>query len=370
MKILQIISRLKTGGAEKVAVTLANELNKNGIFVKLSYFSADSMGGLIYDDQIIYNPNYRFPGLIYLLNLCKFIRVNNIEIVHAHIPGGLNTLFGLVAAKITGRKYITTIHGNIFRSISMRLFVYKLILYFSDKIVAVSDFIKQQLLEKTNFSPNKIMTIYNGIDISPMYNDFCVSEKKKELNLDPKTIVIGSIGNVRWVKGYDVLIQSMYLLKKMYNFKLLIVGSYTNRKDIKFKRVLDEKIAKLNLKDEIIFLGERQDIFEILSIVDIFVLTSRSEGTPLSLLEAMLSKKAIVATSVGGIPFIIKQNINGLLVSTENPFQLAEAISLLKNDNALSKKLGEEARKTVISDYSLNKMTNRYLDLYKKTILS
>ncbi|MFW9880027.1 MAG: glycosyltransferase family 4 protein [Candidatus Thorarchaeota archaeon] len=369
MKILQIISNLRMGGAEKLLVTLSNELKKRGHDITLCYLKPGPLEKFVCDAGILFNPVKKFPYLNYLSNLCKYINEKNFDIIHAHIPGGLNTLYGFISAKITKKKFIVTVHGNIFTLNNYKSITYKWLLHYSNMIVTVSDALKIEIEKESNVNPRKIITIRNGIDISYFCNNMSSPNKHKDFNLDLCHPVIGVIGTIRYVKGYDVLIKSLKRIKNVYpKIKLLIVGGEQNNNDLEYRFKLDTMIRELDLGKNVVFLGERNDLIEIYNSIDVFVLPSRSEGTSLSLLEAMASKKAIVATDVGGTPYVLDNYVNGILVPAEDSDALSRGILKVLEDKDLARKLGKNAWNSVNEKFCLSSMVNNYIQLYQKIL--
>jgi glycosyltransferase involved in cell wall biosynthesis len=135
-----------------------------------------------------------------------------------------------------------------------------------------------------------------------------------------------------------------------------------------FLQELKSFINTLSLNSYVRFLGMRSDIPELMSIMDVFVLCSLSEGLPLTLLEAMASGRAIIATNVGGIPEVIEHGINGLLVEPDNHRALTEAIIQLLRDKSLAKRISESARNKLMENFTLDKMTEKYKEIYQDCI--
>jgi glycosyltransferase involved in cell wall biosynthesis len=130
---------------------------------------------------------------------------------------------------------------------------------------------------------------------------------------------------------------------------------------------LEELVTEEQLQDNILFLGTRNDIPRLLSMLDIFVLCSLSEGLPLTILEAMAAGKPIVASAVGGIPEVIDHGIDGILIPSDDSDRLAEAISELLHDDKKRDDMGEKARKKFEERFTIQTMVERYEELYEET---
>ncbi len=367
MKILQIIGQFNSGGAERVVLNLCNKISMRGEDVSICIRKPGTLIPLLKNVNLFIIPRNKLVDGRYLYRLCKLIKSNNIDIIHAHLAG--SGLYGLLAAKITGKKFILTLHGNV-SSVKGRT-IYKFIMKYADKVIAVSQNIYLQFKQKISVDSEKLCIITNGLDLAEFQTNNVTLLKRKELNIKPNIPIIGAIGNIKHVKGYDILIKSFHQVKKAHkDAKLLIAGSALNKKDLKFKNILNEIISGLDLKEDVVFLGTRNDITDILNIIDVFTLPSRSEGTSISLLEAMASRKAIIATYVGGNPYIIKHNVNGLLIPPDDPKSLANAIIRLLNNRTLRDQLGLNARVSVERDFNLDKMADAYMSIYREVAIT
>jgi glycosyltransferase involved in cell wall biosynthesis len=134
---------------------------------------------------------------------------------------------------------------------------------------------------------------------------------------------------------------------------------------------LEKEAENLNIRDKVIFTGYRHDIPKILGIMDVFALSSRTEGMPITVLEAMVMEKAVVATGVGGIPEVVKHGVSGILVNPGDEAALAGGLLRVLNDKELARALGSAGKKTILERYTVEKMlesTERfYLEIYKET---
>lgn len=174
-----------------------------------------------------------------------------------------------------------------------------------------------------------------------------------------------SVGRLVHEKAYDVLIRAMDLVvKKHADVALAIAGGGVLREQ------LQALIDTLHLTDKIHLLGDRQDVAELMRNADIFVMSSRSEGMPMALLEAMGSGLPIIATRVGGLVEVLEDSSQGILVPAEDPQGLAKAILELLRDPALCSRMGANARRRVEERYTLERMCQQYekviTDLYRK----
>jgi len=298
----------------------------------------------------------------FLKNIIQLIKQNRIDLIHSHTWG--TDFYGYWASKILGIPMISTIHNRyyIFEKWSRR-FSYKVFISQIKKIVAVSKDIQNLLREELKIPPQKVKLIYNGIDTHKFENKKDLKSLRKELNLSEEELILGNVGNLREVKDHHTLILSFHKVITLFpQAKLLIVG------EGELKSSLVKLCAELGLENRVLFLGHREDVNLLLGLMDLFILSSHSEGCSISLLEAMASGKPVIATRVGGNPELILDGKTGFLVPPAEPEKLAEkTIFLLKNED-LRVKMGDEGRRRVKVKFSLETMVKNYEELYSKVL--
>ncbi len=227
-----------------------------------------------------------------------------------------------------------------------------------DQVVTVSKFISSELTSY-GIPEDHISRIPNGIK-------FIRAESKEgldvrcEFGIDPSDRVIGTVGRLEPAKGMDILIAAMARLKvKWPRIKCLIVG------DGRLSAFLKDHTKERGLEKDIIFTGFRNDIPRLLEAFDLFVLSSRTEGIPIALLEACSASLPVVATRVGGVPEIICDGQNGLLVDPEDINELANAMDALLSDPPLASRLGHHAGCGVAARYTLDSMIDGTRQAYQ-----
>jgi glycosyltransferase involved in cell wall biosynthesis len=232
--------------------------------------------------------------------------------------------------------------------------------FFPDKIITNSHAVG------SIFSGNeKGETVYNGIDLS-LFNPRKDGGKVRSLfNIGRDTRLIGTIGHLAALKGFEELIEATgEVAKQGFNIKLVIVGDaiYPNSKV--YKQKLLSLVNSTGLKDTVIFTGHGENIPELLASFDIFVLPSRSEGFGRVNLEAMAMGKPLISTNVGGIPEVVMDGVTGILVPPGNSEELARAIMQLLNDRELRDSLGREGRRRVEEHFTLQAHVQRIQEIY------
>ncbi len=279
-------------------------------------------------------------------NICRIITDERIDIVHAHTSHA-HTI-GAVAAKIKKIPFVVTrrvdfeVACNVFSNIKYN--------YLGDKIIAISSAIKNILIE-AGVSQDKIDVVYSGIDTKKFDNLSDTQYLYEEFNLSKCTPIIGTIAHLTDHKGHKYLLSAVPdVLKTFPNALFLIIGKG------ELEKVLKKQVNKLDITGNVMFAGFRRDIGELLSIMDLFVLTSHLEGLCTSLMDAMLMKLPVVATTAGGIPEVVVDKETGILVPPKTPKALADAIIQLLSNKEEARKMGERGLERVKTMFNVSRM--------------
>jgi glycosyltransferase involved in cell wall biosynthesis len=240
-----------------------------------------------------------------------------------------------------------------------------------DRVIAVSDTVKQQILN-CNISAKKVLAIYNGIDIHRFKNQEKWDSLRKEVGIHKNSKVIGTVGRLSAEKGHINLVKTAEkLLQECAEVVFLIVGDGPLRQNLEADSCqLAEKIhvKSGNGKPPFIFAGVRRNMQDVYALMDVFVLPSLTEGLPMALLEAMAAKKPVVATRVGAVPRVIADGRSGLLVPAGDVDALAEAIIRLMKDPQEAGRLAQRGHERVKKDFSSQTMTQRYIEVYQEVL--
>ena len=277
-----------------------------------------------------------------LVDIIRITKKEHIHLIHAHGYGAAN--FGRIAGMIRGIPTIVHAHDDDRYYPFYQKLADRLLRNYTDKAIAVSESVKESCINKRNISKDKTFVIHNGI---PLQNFATlegerVQKERKRLGIEPDFKVIGTVAKLREEKGTRYFIESAAKVLDLFpKTNLLVAG------DGPLIGELKNLTEKLGIGNRVIFAGFRDDIQVILSIIDIFVIPSITEGSPLALLEAMAMGKPIVATNVGGIVEILRDGETGLLVPSRDPEAIAEKIVHLFRNEAESRKLGLRAKEEV-----------------------
>lgn len=215
---------------------------------------------------------------------------------------------------------------------------------------------------------DRATVIYDGIDVRAATDDS--GAVRRELGISPEVTIIGMVARVAPAKDFPTLVRSAQsVIRRFPEVRFLIVGDHStvdlNRHHYAEVRQL---IAEFDLAQYFIFTDHRDDVERLLNAIDIFVLSTKTEGLPLVILEAMAYAKPVVATAVGGVPELVRDKETGFLHSPGDHEAQANQLSLLVEDKALRHRLGEAGRARAQSDFSRERFANEVSNLYSRLI--
>jgi len=359
IKVLNVIDSLNIGGAESLLknfVVDAKKFENFQIDVCVLYSDGAFHKDITKAGVKIFNLNlsfkYNFLGIFKIL---KLIKREKYKIIHVHLfPADF---FVAIASLFLDRsiKFIFTEHSIYNRRRAFRIF--KILDSFTYrryyKIICVSKHVKNSLEKWLPFVSNKTVIIRNGIPLSTL--------PRKQLQ---KMYDVLFVGRLERVKGVDILLKAAGYIKKVHsrNIKIGIVGIGPMSPDLKKLSI------NLGISNNVEFLGLHRDVSRLIDESSIFVLPSKWEGLSISILEAMSRKVPVIATSVGGIPEIISDGEDGVLVIPENPELLAETIANLLSNEKLRARLGQNAYEKVKKNFSIERYSKDLLNVYKDVL--
>ena len=369
-RLLRVITRLNIGGPARQAIyltkSLASEFNTRLLVGHLATGEAllDSNGISYNQVSLVREINFLMDSRA-LLEISAHIHSFKPDIIHTHMAkAGFLTR---VAAKTTKRKpaMIHTYHGHVlegyFSPRRQQVFIAleRKLANITDVLVAVSEEIKLELLELNIGHPEQYRVIPVGLDLSPFLKIKEYSGKlRTQIGIDSDTPLLGTVGRLTQIKDHKTMIAAMQFLKGVH---LAIIGDGELRSELEFFT------SQLNLQSRVHFLGWKiVDLADLVSDFDVAVLTSKNEGTPLALIEALASGKPGVATDVGGVRSVLQDNFSGFLVPTEDPKILADKITILLNSKSLRERFGNNGRTYVAKHFSQERLASDIKALYKE----
>lgn len=368
MKVLHLIGGGDVGGAKVHVLSLVKELSKY-IDVKIisfrpGSFSEDALSMGI-DIEVVKTGNI-FADIKKVINIVK---AEGYQIIHSH--GAKANMISLITRLFVKVPTVTTVHSD-YKLDYMHSLVKRLVfgsintvaLRFIGYYIGVSGNFRDMLV-KRKFPSERIFVLYNGMDFNKPLNCYSREElsNKYKLNLTSEDILVGIAARLYPVKGIGTLIDAAKIVsEKNPKVKFLIGGDGEDRKS------LEKKVQALGITNNVFFLGWLDDPYELMSNVDISVLTSISESFPYSILEGARFKKATISSCVGGIPDLIDHNINGYLFKPGDYNKLSEYILELADNKDKRDEMGRNIYQKASTLFSLENMCRTQLNIYK-TIL-
>lgn len=297
----------------------------------------------------------------WVLRFKRLLQEEKVDLIHAHEFDA--NVQGTFVAAMTGIPLVATVHGkNYFWERLRRRLAYRWVNR-EATMVAVSENLKQFIVEKVGASPDRIKVIYNGVDVLPNYEQADVDRCRKELGIPKTDHIVGVVGNLYPVKGHQYLIDGIPLiLEKTPNISFLFAGRGQLESQLK------EQVHRLGLDRRVHFLGLRQDISRILAMLDVFVLPSLSEGLSMAILEAMIAGKPVVATQVGGNPELVLAGETGYLVPPQDSRALALSLTTLLMNREQALQFGMKGKSRAEGQFSLRTMVQAYQSLYEECL--
>jgi glycosyltransferase involved in cell wall biosynthesis len=298
------------------------------------------------------------------MNLVAILRRQRPELVHTHKYK--DNILGTAAAAAVGiRNVVRVVHGMTEPFSGMAYIkmmgyesVDRLITRLKVKrLIAVSEDIESDLGRR--YGVHKVVQIHNGINLRRVGVTQHREHMRRSIGFQSGDRVIGTVGRLTPVKGHNILLQAAgSLIRKRGNVKVLIVG------DGPLKATLTQLVHDLRIEKEVVLAGQRDDVYDLVNCMDVFVLPSFHEGIPMVLLEALALKCPVVASRVGGIPEVVMHGVGGFLVSPGNAAELEQGLVRILEDELYAKSLAEAGRSRVEEEFSANVMAERTADLY------
>jgi len=362
--ILHIIDTTGPGGAETVFIDIITHLPKD----KYRSIVIIRGKGWVYEElcrrgvkPLILDAKGSFNWR-YLKSLVGLIWREKVDLIQSHLLG--SNVYCSLAGLITRKPVVATFHGAVDVGEKERLKGLKFgaINLGASSIIAVSDSLKRNIVERTPLKNSKTCVIYNGINTTDFRRPHSAAIRR-QFGWADSDIIIGSLGNIRKAKAYDVLLQAAALLKeRIGNLRFVIAGQGKGRLYDELLRFRDE----LELGEIVHFLGFNDDPAEFLSNLDLFLLSSTSEGFSIATIQAMAAGLPVIATRSGGPEEIISHKENGWLVEAGSAAEIACAIDRLIMDTVLRNTLSIKGQEHAKQSFDIQAMLDGYQNIYDR----
>ncbi len=368
MRILQLTSHLNVGGITRYVLTLSQRLVARGHQVVIAAGGGHAepqvrkLSLTYWPVPLATSAEFSAPVFWGIRHLVARLRAEPVDVIHAH------TRVGQVVAEVVSRRlripYVTTWHGIYRPRLGRRLWPCT-----GAIAIAVSEPVREHLLDDFHVPPTRVRRIYNGIDVEHYAAPpapAALEAYRARWRIPSGRPILGGIGRLAAgrVKGFDLIFVAASLLRRQIpDLHILIVGDGPRRP------FLEDIVRRLGLEDRVIFVGVTEDIRLPLALMDLFIFPSRwPEAFGLTLVEAMATGRAVVATRMGAVPEIVRPDVDGWLVPPDDPEALAAAAATLLRDPAARRRLGAQAQQRVRALFTLDRLADEVDAVYHEVV--
>lgn len=362
-KILHVVISMVVGGAERLVYDMVRyPAFADNPPVVCCMDSLGELGEKLQEQGYRVYCKGRKPGFDWSVIgwLCSIIREEFVDVVHAHQYSPL--VYAAPAAFFSGRKKVVyTEHGRFYpeRKSWKRVLVNPILALAVQRLVSISKATAEAMVSYDNFPRHRIQVIHNGIDISRMNPSFDIKAKRLELGLSENCRIIGTAARLNSIKNIPMMLRSFKLvLQKIPDCYLVIAGQGEDEENLK------SMVQELGIADKVKFIGLRFDLPEIYQLLEVFLLTSFSEGISVTLLEAMASGVPAVVTDVGGNREVVVDGETGFLVSVDDDGLLSTRICGILQNDKMAWAMREVGFARVSEGFSVTGMIAAYQMLY------
>src|SRR6266540_853518 len=385
-RVLRLITRLNIGGPSIQAVTLSDRLRAKGFETLLIHgrlgAGEGDMSYLLERTGVAtrYLPHLQRPIVPIddaraISEVYSILRQTKPAIVHTHMAkaGAIGRLaarwYNRTAGRRSPARLVHTYHGHVLdgyfsaRKTNILMRTERSLARWTDRIIAISPQIKRDLLETYHVGRDRQYSVVPlGFDLEPFarIRESDRQQARHTLQLSPSAVVVSTVGRLTPIKNHELLLQATRRICEQHaDAVILIAGDGELRGD------LEQTARALGIADRVRFLGWRRDLETIYAATDVFALTSRNEGTPVALIEAMASAVPGVSTDVGGVSDVIVDDSLGRRVPDADPRAFAAAVNDLLLDGRRTE-IGERARQFVLGRFSIDRLVNDIAAVYRE----
>jgi sugar transferase (PEP-CTERM/EpsH1 system associated) len=362
--VCQVLHSLDVGGAEVLAARIARRLRHRYRFHFVCLDRLGVLGQELREEGFGVETLERKPGLDWrcFWRLSQALRRARADVIHAH---QYTPFFYSLVARLLSRRpaVLFTEHGRHQPDYPRRkrILANRLLLQRRDRVVAVGEAVRQALIVNEGIPAPRIQVVYNGVDFEqfahrPAERD-CV---RRELGLADDELVVIQVARLDYLKDHQTAIRTLgRVCRSLPRVRLVLVGEGPEMPRI------EAQIQEKGLAGRVLFVGLRKDVPRLLQAADLFLLTSTSEGIPLTVIEAMATGLPVVSTRVGGLPEMLEDGESGFLAPAGDDAGLASAILRLSGDPDFRKRVGQRGRERALASFSEANMVERYRALYQ-----
>lgn len=366
--VCHVIHALGVGGAEVLVDTMVRRMSDRFRCVVAVLDDIGEIGQQLQADGFEVHHLHREPGIDRgcAKRLNEFANELNVDILHAH---QYTPFFqAMLSRGFLGRRPVLfTEHGRHFPDLPSRKrsVVNRLLLRRNDRLVGCGKAVRQALIDNEGLPANRVEVVYNGVDLQSLAggNSSLRDSLRSSFGFTEQDFVAIQVARLHELKDHLTAVATIDAAQKQNeNIKLLIVGEGDQRDAIQ------TEVQRLDLGQHVVLAGNRADIPDLLRAADCFLMTSISEGIPLTIIEAMAANLPVVSTAVGGIPEMIEHGKSGFLAKAKDSNSLAQHLVNLAQDDVLRTEIATAGNQQAHAGFSLESMLNGYAAIYKEMV--
>ncbi len=362
--ICHVIHALGVGGAEVLVDQMMRRMSDEFRCVVAVLDDVGEIGERLRRDGFVVEHLHRQPGIDRncARRLKEFADREGAEILHAH---QCTPFFqAMLSRGLWGRRPVVfTEHGRHFPDLPSRkrMIVNRLLLRHQDRLIGCGKAVRQALIDNEGLPSNRVEVIYNGVDLKSLAKPSEAARQKirGEFGFLESDFVAVLVARLHELKDHQTALKAIDLARmQIPNIKLLLAGEGDER------AAIEQTIRELDLGNCVRLAGTRKDVADLLAASDVFLMSSISEGIPLTVIEAMAARRPVVSTAVGGLPELVEHGVTGLLAPAKDDAGLAKALIELYRHPEQRERMAEVAASRAEETFSLDRMLQSYRDVY------
>jgi glycosyltransferase involved in cell wall biosynthesis len=359
---MQLVYSLRIGGSEKLALDIASHLDPRRFEFTMCAMDLDGdLGGELDHRNIPHHVMHRQGfELPIFRRLHQYIRANRFDVVHTHHFTQL--FYAALPARLAGARIVHTEHEFFsYTESGIPRTLIRPLSRLCESMTVVGPEVAEYFVKTIGIPAARVTIVPNGVDVKSF--DYDAGAARHELGLDRGEFIVGTIGRLEPEKDQITLLDVFRQFSAGHpQTRLMIAG------DGSLAGELRAYADRIGVADRTLFLGYRRDVSKLLAAMDAFILPSIREGLPISLIEAMAARRAVVASDVGGVSDLVRDGEHGFVVAARDTAGFVAALQRLKACPELRKRFGHAGRSTVEASFSLSAMLRAYEELYMSAV--
>ena len=384
IRVLRVIARLNMGGPALHVAYLTEGLAPKGYDTTLvagtvsigeqsMAYVAEGLGVQVVTIPHLHREISPIQDLLATFRLARMMRETRPTILHTHTAkaGAVGRTAALIAGRGRPAIVVHTFHGHVLRGYFGRFWTFvfrmleRILARTTDALVAVSPEVRDELVALKVAPASKFHVIRLGIELESRLAEpeEARAETRRVMGVRDNRFLVGWTGRMTGVKRTDVVLEGFALLRRSgVRATLCMVGDGPDRPKI------EELASELGIVRDVLFTGYQEDVGPFFAAFDAFVLPSANEGTPVTAIEALAAGRPVVATRVGGVPDVVRDGEDGILIDPGSPEQLADALARLAGDPELRARMGDSGRSRMIGRYAVSRLVDDVDALYRELL--